>query len=230
MARYKERDKAILMRKEGMSYSQIKVKLNVSKSTLSLWLRDMPLSEERMRALRDHSITRIEKTRETKRQKKLARLQRVYDLVVKDFGRLSKRELYIAGFFLYWGEGLKADPYTVMFTNTDPAMVKCFIEWIALLGIKKSDLRVYLHLYPDMNIKHSITFWSKELGIRGKSFRKPYIKKTAFSKRNNYKGRFGFGTCNVYISNRDLRERIAAGIARLRYLYGSVSFDPSKAI
>lgn len=221
---------AIDMRKQNMSYSQIKSKLNVSKSTLSLWLRDMPLSEKRIRELRDYSEQRIEKTRATKRKKKLTRMHGVYKRIVHDFGTISKRELYIAGFFLYWGEGLKADPYTVMFTNTDPAMVKCFIVWIQLLGIEKSRLKVYLHLYNDMNVASAISFWSKELGIAKTSFRKPYIKKVGATKRKHYKGRFGFGTCNVYSSNRDVREKIAAGIARFREIYGDIAFDPAMAL
>jgi len=230
MAKFSERNRAIEMRKRGMSYSQIKDQLNVSKGTLSLWLRDMPLSERRIRELRDYSEQRIEKTRETKRKKKLTRMYDVYKKAVDNFGTISRRELYIAGFFLYWGEGLKADPYTIMFTNTDPAMVRCFIAWIQLLDIEKSKLKVYLHLYSDMNTVSAISFWSKELDISKTAFRKPYIKKITASKRKHYKGRFGFGTCNVYVSNRDVRESVAAGIARLREIYGGVAFERGKAL
>lgn len=52
MARRIDKNKAIKMRESGMSYSQIKAELGVSKSTLSLWLRDLPLSDERIRELR----------------------------------------------------------------------------------------------------------------------------------------------------------------------------------
>ena len=230
MTRHNDREQAIILRKKGMSYSQIKEKLGVGKSTLSLWLRDMPLSEARLKELCHRSERQIERTRETKRKKRIARLQDVYLRLTKELGGLSERELYIAGFFLYWGEGLKADRYTVMFTNTDPAMVKTFIRWIALLGVQRSDLKVYLHLYEDMHIPDAIAYWSKELSIRKDRFRKPYIKKTVEQKRKNYKGRFGFGTCNIYITNRDIREKIAAAIAYFRETYGGVAFDPEKAV
>lgn len=218
------------MRKQGMSYTQIKERLKISKSTLSLWLRDMPLSESRLKALHRPSERQIELTREKKRQKRIARLQSVYERTVKELGVLSERELYIAGFFLYWGEGMKADRYTVMFTNTDPAMIKTFISWVALLGVQKSNLKVYLHLYEDMDVATAIEYWSKVLKIRKNKFRKPYIKKTIARKRKNYKGRFGFGTCNVYFTNRDTREKIAAAIAYFRATYGHVAFDPEKAL
>lgn len=230
MAKNSLRNQALEMRKQGSSYSQIKQKLKVSKSSLSLWLRHMPLPESQIRTLRDHSAKRIEHFRETMKRKRVTRLQSVYHKVSKEVGVISKRDLFIAGLFLYWGEGTKADPYMVMFTNTDPAMIKFFIHWIQLFGISKNELKIYLHLYSDMNINKAIQFWSNELDIPLSAFRKPYIKQTISKKQKNYKGRFGFGTCNIYVSKRDTREKIGMGIARLRELYSGVAFDPLKAI
>jgi transcriptional regulator with XRE-family HTH domain len=45
------REIAVAMREEGRSYREIRDVVGVSKSTLSLWLRDVPLSEEQQRAL-----------------------------------------------------------------------------------------------------------------------------------------------------------------------------------
>lgn len=59
MARKLDKQRAILLRKRGYSYSQIKNKLGISKSTLSGWLYDIPLSEKRIRELRDLSPQRI---------------------------------------------------------------------------------------------------------------------------------------------------------------------------
>jgi hypothetical protein len=40
------RDHAVALRLQGKSYNDIRRELGVSKSTLSLWLRDVPLTEE----------------------------------------------------------------------------------------------------------------------------------------------------------------------------------------
>ena len=93
MARKKDKQKVLEYRKKGYSYSQIKEKLGISKSTLSGWLHDMPLSEKRIRELRDNSPIRIERYRNTMRAKKDARLTDVYKKVSKDIGTFSKREL-----------------------------------------------------------------------------------------------------------------------------------------
>ncbi len=102
MALYKKRAEAVSMRKEGASYSQIKDALKVSKSTLSLWLRDMPLSSSRMKEVRDNSAIRIERFRATMKGKRDKRLAGVYEQVSQDIGRLNKREIFIAVSVSFW--------------------------------------------------------------------------------------------------------------------------------
>lgn len=207
MARKDDKQRAILMRKKGMSYSQIKEKLDISKSTLSGWLYDMPLSQKRIRELQADSPIRIEKYRNTMRMKRENRLEGVYEKVSKDIGDFSKRELFLLGLFLYWGEGTKAQKGSVALTNTNPAMLKFFLKWLNLFGVDSKRLKVKLHLYSDMNIKESLDFWSKELKIPISQFRKSYIKKTAL-KSISYKNGFGKGTCCVMFDNMDLWEYI----------------------
>lgn len=78
MAKHELHDRAIDMRLKGASYNQIKRELkDVSKSTLSLWLRDYPLSPERLKALRTNSEQHIERIREAKARKRQARFDSV---------------------------------------------------------------------------------------------------------------------------------------------------------
>lgn len=214
MTRKLDKQKAITMRKQGLSYSQIKNKLKVSKSTLSLWLASMPLSEKRIRELRSDNPVRIERFRNTMRSKKEVRLNETYKKVSKDIGILTERDLFIAGLFLYWGEGTKTKDYSVEFTNTNPYMIKFFIRWLRLLNISKKDLKIKLHLYEDMNINEAIDFWQKELRIDKEQFYRPYIKKNS-KNTLNYKKGFGKGTCSVIFNDRDLHEYI---LISLKYL------------
>lgn len=211
MARKLDKQKAIDLRKRGYSYSQIKEKLGISKSTLSGWLFDMPLSEDKIKELRDFSPQRIERYRNTMKNKKEARLNEVYKKVSKDIGTFSKREIFLLGLFLYWGEGTKSANSSTQLTNTNPAMIKFFIKWLELLGVSKKDLKVKLHLYSDMDIKKSITFWSKELKIPTSQFKKSYIKETSL-KNITYKNGFGKGTCCVIFGDRNMWEYITMGL------------------
>ncbi|OGZ08084.1 MAG: hypothetical protein A3C93_01865 [Candidatus Lloydbacteria bacterium RIFCSPHIGHO2_02_FULL_54_17] len=218
MAHKELKEQAIKMRLNGMSYSQIKAQIPVSKSTLSLWLDKYPLAPERLRELRDFSPRRIESYRATMKKKRDARIAVHEARVVNDLGKLSKRELFVAGFFLFWGEGSKARRSEVSLANTDPTVIECFIQWLVLLGASKEKIRFTLHLYKDMKIKKELNFWSKTLGFPPSAFYKPYIKKTKFS-AITYKNGFGHGTCNVRYMNQDLNDYVLMGLKQIRGLY-----------
>ena len=211
MSKLKIREQAILLRKQKKSYSQIKKIIPVSKSTLSNWLRNYPLSKKIIIELRDVNESRIEKFRETMKRKHEIRLNKIYYEESKKILPLSKRELFIAGLFLYWGEGSKG-PYMINISNSDPKMINFSMYWfVNSLQISKNKIRVCLQLYKDMNIKEEIKYWSKKLDMPLSSFRKPYIKKTA-RQNINHKGGYGHGTCNLVVGNVILKERIMIGI------------------
>ncbi len=212
MARRNDKAVAVKLRKQGLSYSQIKTKINVSKSTLSGWLSDMPLPKKKLRALQFNEEV-IEKIRETKRKKREARIFEVYDRVGKDIGKLSRREIFLAGFFLYWGEGTKRQSCVTALANTDPAMIKFYLKWLSLLEIPMSKVSVRLHLYSDMNPEKEIKFWSTQLGLPKSAFRKAYIKTSKLSELTYTS--FGHGTCNINVYSRDLQEYVIQGLKKI---------------
>lgn len=217
MAKRPEKEKAITLRKQGCSYSQIKQRVNVSKGTLSVWLRDMPLSQSRINELRASSPQRIERFRNTMAKKKSQRRERVYKKVAYDIENCTIPE-FLAGFYLYWGEGTKTAEYTISFTNSDPAMVRCFLEWMSLLDGSCDKYKIKLHLYRDQDEDQLKIFWSRVTGIPLEHFYKTYIK-NSFSYRKTYKGMFSHGTCVVVYHDRDTYEYIMAGIEYLRSKY-----------
>lgn len=218
MARRKDREKARSLRARGKSYSEIKEVLGISKSTLSGWLGDMPLTPEQTRLLRDLNPRRIENFRATMRKKREMRLQNAYVQARKDIGKLSKRELLIAGLFLYWGEGLKAQRGTVGISNTDPVVILAFLDWLKTMKISKNKLRVRLHLYKDMNVGQETRYWSKCLAIPVGQFRKPYVK-ASFLSGLTYKTGYGHGTCNLLFVNMPMWEYITMALRYIREQY-----------
>lgn len=218
MAKWELREKALDMRGEGMSYSQIKEVLGVSKGTLSVWLREHPLPRERINELRGNSERRIERCRETKARKREERMRGVHENVRLEIGSMSDKEFFIGGLLLYWAEGTKAARGMVCMTNTDPAMLTFFIRWIKQQGVDQSRLKVKLHLYSDMNLEKETYFWQEVLKLPKEAFKNPYIKTSLYNKPRNYNGRFGHGTCNVFVHDIDLYERITAGIEYIRHI------------
>ncbi|MEI7513246.1 MAG: hypothetical protein WCJ74_01335 [bacterium] len=212
------KQKALEMRAKQMSYSQIKEQLGISKSTLSEWLRNVPLSKERINELRANNESRIEKFRNTMLAKQQVKRDVAYSLVSRDIGKMNKREIFLAGFFLYWAEGGKTKNTTVVLTNTNPVMLKFYLRWLELLKVPKDKIRINLHLYSDMDIKEGVKYWSKILGISESQFRKPYIKKSLFS-AITYKNGYGHGTCCVVYENKPFCDYVLMGLKRIQEIY-----------
>jgi hypothetical protein len=218
MAKALKKSRAIFLRKQGKSYSQIKNELGVSKSTLSFWLADMPLSRQRINELRSNSEIRIERYRNTMREKKEKRLEKAYELAKIDISLLSKREIILCGLFLYWGEGEKSLQPSVALSNTDPIMLRFYLEWLKALDVPLTDLKLVLHLYADMEEAKAIDFWSKSLNLPKIYFRKSYVKKSSLIGLS-YKNGFGHGTCMIRYGSQKLKNKIMMSLKYLGGLY-----------
>lgn len=218
------REKAIQLRKQGYTYSQIKLELGLPKSTLSGWLRNLQLTEQQLKKLIKNKdskeLLRRERYSITRKNQKLERFKKVYE-EQKKILPLSKRELFLMGTFLYWGEGEKTHGI-VSISNTDPRIIKFALYWMVnILDIPKSKIKAQLHLYEDMNANEAIIFWSKILDIPNIQFLKPYIK-TTNREGLTYKS-FGHGTCRLYFSSTLLSEKIAMSIKVISDKYGAKS-------
>jgi len=222
MARLLDRQRVIELRKKGKTYSEIRKELGIPKSTLSDWLRSYPLTEAQIVLLektrRKNRYLSIEKIRGTKNKKREIRLNSIYNQEKKRLLLLSKKELELAGLFLYWGEGSKNLKGALSLNNTDPQVIKFILFWLRnALEIPLEDIRVYLHLYSDMDIDGEMKFWRKELKLPPSQFYKPYIKK---SKRSGieHKG-FGHGTCGLAVCDTRIKERVMLGIKSIADYY-----------
>ena len=104
--------RARVLREQGLDYEEIAAALGVSKSSVSLWVRDMPvparLSYEECRK-RSAEGSRL--YWETERPVREAQREAVRAAAAGQIGVLSKREILIAGAIAYWCEGTKSKPH-----------------------------------------------------------------------------------------------------------------------
>ena len=198
---------ALKMRKKGLSYNDIKSKLRLSKSTLSRWLQNIPLSPEAINKLNLNKQIKIERYRNTMNEKREKKLKVYYNDAKKYILPLSSKELYLAGLLLYWGEGSKTVRHTVSINNTDPAVLQFALSWLTQsLKIRRNKIKVILHLYSDMNINKERNYWSKILHLPLSQFLKPYIKHSLRSEIDQRS--FGHGTCGLMVYDTKLKEKI----------------------
>ncbi len=177
------RQQVITLRtKEELSYAEIRKRLGVPKSTLSYWLREFPLSKEKIKELKIKGWKKSEVSRErfraTMRKKKELKGQEVYNKYRKRFTKLSKDVFFVAGLMLYLSEGDKKNNTRISLANTDPKIIKFFVKWMTdFLNVSREEIKVQLHLYENMDIEKEKKFWKSELGLSETQFYRPSIRK-----------------------------------------------------
>ena len=216
--------KAIKLRTENnLSYNAILTQVPVAKSTLSEWLKNFPLSKEKILELRKEGWkkgeTSRERFRETMRHKRKERMKKVYNICITKISKISKDAFFAAGLMLYLGEGSKTDYSKIALANTDPRIIVFFIKWLGdFLDVPKERLKAQLHLYPNMDIEKEKEFWKNILGFEDKQFYKPYISKILRSSFT-YKESFRHGTCSVYFGSVEKKSELMSSIQAFIDLY-----------
>jgi len=162
-----EQEQAREMRARNMTLQDIATELNVSKSSVSLWVRDVPFTPSKRRTgpqRRPHPF----------HEAKLAQIAALNAEGVERIGTLSDAAFLAAGAALYAGEGTKRDG-AVRFANSDPTMVEFFCAGSdASSRSTKARLRGRVYLHAGLDIDAATAHWSEVTGIPIEQFRKPY--------------------------------------------------------
>jgi len=110
----KEQEQARALRARNLTLADIARILGVSKSSVSLWVRDVPFTPSRRRY-------GSQRRRQPLRERKLREIEELNREGVVRIGMLGDQAFLAAGTALYAGEGSKADG-EVNFANSDPEM------------------------------------------------------------------------------------------------------------
>lgn len=192
------KNKAERLRKRGLSYSQICDLVPVSKSTLSLWLRDINLSKKQRIMLNERMMKARLRGAAVKKKKRQDLERKIREEAIKKVGVIDKGNLFLVGVALYWAEGSKVSRgcvgQRVAFSNSDWRMMKVFLEWLKIcLEVSKEDIiyEIYIHeKYFDK--QHLIVGkWSRCLKIDECLLQKIYYKKHNIKKKYTDSDYFG---------------------------------------
>ncbi|WP_414506508.1 hypothetical protein [Streptomyces sp. NEAU-L66] len=172
------RARARELRKQGLTYDRIQVELGCSKSSVSLWVRDLPKPPARTReeasaiARRGWEAT-LERRDEARRQTKAD--------ATREIGPLSDRDLFLAGVALYWAEGTKDKPYArregVIFVNSDPSVIRLYLAWLKLLDVEPERIGYRVMIHGTADVAAAERYWADLVGIEVGALHKSTIKK-----------------------------------------------------
>ena len=201
-----EKIKAVTLRKRGMAYNKILKKIKVSKSTLSLWLREVVLNEAaNKKLLKGRELSRYFAA-ESRRKKRLSDTATAISMGRQEFHGLMKKPLFLAGLCLYWAEGDKHKQEKVKFTNSDEKMILLMMKWFReICGVPEQKFRIALHVHNLHITKNVKRHWSEITGVSENQFQKTYVKHSTLRYRRNA---LYNGTCAIVVHNNTLFRRI----------------------
>ncbi|MDX3248133.1 hypothetical protein [Streptomyces sp. ME18-1-4] len=167
------------LRLQGWTYDQIQVELGCSKSSISLWVRDLPKPERRDPT--EQAKIAAQKRWEHEGAIRDAERTETKAAAAREIGTMTDRELFMAGVALYWAEGSKDKPYdrreSVIFVNSDPGVIELYLAWLDLLGVARERLRFTVMIHETADVIGAEQYWADLAGADRSAFYKTTLKK-----------------------------------------------------
>ncbi|HSW89120.1 MAG TPA: hypothetical protein VLG12_08200 [Candidatus Saccharimonadales bacterium] len=181
------------LRIDGYSLGQIQKETQIAKSTISLWVKDIILSNKQLTELKIKNQIALQtgriKAQKIKKNLRFEKIEKLLALGKEQVKELNEREVFLIGVALYWAEGFKSiHERRLGFCNSDPEMIIFYIKWLKeSVNIKEKDitLRLTLNQVYKEKTKHLEKYWSKVTGIPLHQFTKPFYQNSIWKKQYN---------------------------------------------
>lgn len=208
-----EKLRAQELRRKGLSYKEIRKEIRVSKSTLSHWCRDIVLTPKQLERLyKRKEFGQLKGSVIAAKNKQRARFKEVEKLRkagVKEVGKLSKRDKFIAGIALYVADGDKYDDCSFGFSNSDPRLIKFMGLWFKeFCEIPGEKFRGSLWIHDDLNEEEAKKYWSKLIEMPLSQFRKSYIVKSKTRSKKIRKKKHPYGVFSLRFSGTRAKRKL----------------------
>jgi len=223
-----EKAQARRLRENGESVRDIAKEVGVSRGTVSLWVRDIQLTDRQRSDLsaRRGGAERAGEKAKVRGLKRREELQEEGRVIAKKFMRDPE---FVVGCALYWAEGAKGRGELGM-SSSDPVMLRVFVDFCRkYFSISDETFSVFCRYYTDLTTEGRPEIeWLRLLGLPEKCLRKScvdyYPKDTTVVKRRYSHGKLEFGTCRVKIHDVEAKQRLygaiqeACGISKPEWL------------
>ena len=191
--------------------------VGVSRSSVSLWIRDVPLKPAQIEALRRRDPRFNAAANGSAANRALARERRA---AYQASGRRRARSadlLYAMGCMLFWAEGSR-DRSVVAFTNSDPEMARFFMRFLRR-SFDLPDEKVHLscNLFSDhLPGQHAIEqFWLDTLQLPRTCLRKTIVNRYSKYSQKKRQNKLPYGTCRITVCDTQLVQGLYGSIQEL---------------
>lgn len=222
----KEKTQSIKLREQGFSYNEINRKLGISKSTLSLWLSKIELSQKAKDRISNkvYAGSAAGLIKRNKNQTVLAkkRSEEIREKAKNEVPNLINKKLFLLGVSLYWAEGYKKGANgskwkAVDFANSDPEMIKIMMKFFRnICKVDNTKIKIQLIAHRNVDIEKAVVYWSKLTAVTKNQFIKTYSSPTRPSKNKRKANSLTYGTVHIRINDVKLFFRIIGWIDGLK--------------
>lgn len=213
-----EKERAIALRRQGKTYNEILAEVSVSKSSLSLWLREVGMSDKQTQRLTAKRHAAQVRGGQRRREMRKVETEAIFHQAIEDVGPLSHRELFLVGIALYWAEGSKQKAHSpsvgVEFANSDPEMVTLFLAWLRnVIGANDQEISLTIHLHRDYLSRYEDIerYWLEVTKLPRSLVTKPVIKKHNPKTLRKNKGLQYRGLVSIYVRRSTILNRRISG-------------------
>ena len=203
MAKSELKIKARKLRISGKSIKDITRITGASQSTISLWCRDIQLTDKQLERILDEKEYLIARGRLKGANFQRMRRINAIKIATQEAERLSKlteKEFFVAGLALYLAEGTKTYG-TVQFTNSNKLIIKFMTDWFNhFFKISKNEIKFSIHINTihRSREKEVMSFWKKYLRVKTENFTSiRYVTTKPAKKYENHN--FHYGTIDFRI-------------------------------
>ena len=181
------------LRRLGLSYGEIRRLIDVKKSTLATWCRDIDLSETQKQAILQRTGSRrgIPVDTQWRRREEVKRLQ---ERAREQARKLLDDPFWVAGVVLYWAEGGKTNRRLEL-AHTEPPALILYRKWARDFHHPTAQFRASINLHADNDEGQARQWWANRLGLDPiDDFTKSFIKPDGTGHRKNH---LPHGTCRL---------------------------------
>ena len=215
-----ERERAReLRREEGLPVKVIARLVGVAPSSVSVWVRDVPLTPEQVEALRQMNPAYNRQLRGANRNAEKGRARRI---AYQEEGRALARRaepLHVAGAMLYWAEGAKGSKHGATLSNSDPELVRLFVHFVRTeFEVPDDGFRITCNLFADHEERqHEIEqFWVDLLELPRSCLCKSLVNVYSKYSQKKRQNKLPYGTVRVCVHSTRIVQSIYGSIQEYR--------------
>ncbi len=211
--------KAIELRRQGFSYSEIAAQLKISKTSVSNWVKNVRLTEDEKKNLERNLKSKKERTRMkisiSLRAKKVYREKRAYENAERDFIKYTKDSFFAFGVGLYSARGGKHGVFQYM--SSDKETIKIMLKWIEkYLEVSREKIKYRVFVDVSWKNKGVEENWAKVCRVSREKFQKTMIMRS----RNTEKSPDYMGSLAILITDIEVYRRVLAWQKLMIRYYG----------